>query len=717
MITEDFMANQSPQKKPQNAAPVLWDASAHAPELSQLAKFAEFVESRHGVKFARPFDERCYGDIHRWSVENVADFWDAVWDFTGVIGDQGAATLEKTDAPPYVRFYPNARISYAENVLQYWIDHPDEEAVIYRHQDSPSVIWKGRDLCEAVSRWEQALVASGVQSGECIALNMPYTPDYLAIRLAAANLGAPVVKAGTEMKIHALLKRFVQASPVLLIAADGYGFKDKSVDYCASVREIQEGLPSLRKTLVLPQGERARLEGLKDAACGKALVDSFKPEELVFPRRDFDYPLAYLFSSGSTGTPKGFIHGQGNLILKHKAEHHLNLNIGPGSRYFQNSSITWMMSDYLDSAPATGATIMIYDGRHDFPTADVQLRFAADHKATHLGTSAGLIKATWMAAHIDARKNGIDLSALQYIIYTGGALHDKGFEYLHNHVSGTAAIWGVSGGTDLCGCFVGGNPFTSTVAGRIPGPMLGMDVQAWDDDGHKTAENEKGEMVCVSPFPSMPVGFLSDPGAKRYYKEYFRMYDGKSQHSGNGPVWAHGDKMAFVQGLNLVIYGRSGMTHNKQDLRSEPYDIYQELDAQNFPPGAAIREKASVNFFHPDNGDNLIVLFLAMHDGAQEVPADLQDQIRTTIAKKIGGYAVPDHIIAVPGLPKTPNGKDVEIPLSKIINGEEIDDPELYTGLDHKGQELPGIPLIAKFKTIGESLRAQYSKPGSSLEP
>ncbi len=711
------MAVNHPKKSVNLPDHVLWQAARHKPEESQLAAFVFYVEKHYGQNFPRPFDKACYTALHRWSVENKEDFWNAAWDFCGVIGERGDVTLETIDTPPYARFYPQGKISYAENLLQYWIDHPTENALVYRHQDGESEIWTGRKLCEEVSRWEQLLRAQGVKEGKCIAINMPYTPDHLAIRLAAANIGAPVVKAGTEMKINALLKRFRQAEPVLLIAPDGYKFKDKNVDYRASVKEIQEGLPSLRKTLVLPYGGQGPVQGgmagIVNAEDAFALKDQFTPQPLKFIRRDFNYPLAYLFSSGSTGTPKGFIHGQGNLILKHMAEHQLNLDMRAGDVYFQNSSITWMMADYLDSAPASGVCAMLYDGRHDYPDEAVQLKFAADHGCTHIGTSAGLIKTTWMGPGIDVTKT-LDLSRLRSIIYTGGALHDKGFDYLHDHVAPNSAIWGVSGGTDLCGCFVGGNPFTDTLAGQIAGPMLGMDVHAWDEDGNDVAEGEKGELVCLGPFPSMPTGFLNDPGGKRYEKEYFLTYKGHKL----GPVWAHGDKMAFVDGLALVIYGRSGMTHNKHDLRSEPYDIYQELDPAVFPAAEDIREKASVNFFHPENGDNLIVMFLAMKDGADAVPQDLQDAIRARIAKNIGGYAVPDHIIAVPCLPKTPNGKDVEIPLAKVLGGEEIDDPELYTGTDCAGREVPGKGLIALFAQHGETLRAQYAaKPGNGHAP
>lgn len=752
----EFEMNAQPNRQSELPPPSLISKpTPHSMATSQLGLFASYVSETRGIDFGNP-GPKSYDRIHDWSTDfdwetgegTMNDYLMDTWDFTGVIGERGEKAIQLIDKPPYVQFFPDSKINYAENALDFWIKNPDRDAIHFSQEGEESITWSGKKLCEEVSKWEQALRSSGIKKGDCVAVNMPYTPDFVAIKLAAANIGAPLVMGGTEMTLNAMIKRFKQAEPKLLIAPDGFQFRGKMRNHCLPensgkqdvgpekrlcIKNIQENLPSIEKTLVLPykNGETTELDELSNAQNAKSFIDSFKPKELVFERHDFDHPLYYLFSSGSTGTPKGFIHTHGRMICRHKAEHQLNLNMGPPLKevaerlqehvdgffdryksalenqgiittekdwikfknYFQSTYISWMMAPYHISALASGTSLTIFDGSFTFPDPAVQLRLAAKHAATHFITSAGQAKEAWIETALNVI-NEIDLSSVELFGYTGGAMDAAGFDHIHENIFPDTPIVSSSGGTDGCVVLVGGNPFCPVYSGRIVGSILGTKIENLDTEGNPVPSGEKGELTVTRPFMSMPVGFLNDPDGERYRKEYYTVKD-------NPRLFVWGDRMSIDE-YGMVIYGRSGLTHNKHNLRAEPYDIYKELDGKL--PNGLIRQRSSLNFFIGD--ENRIVLMIAQKNGSTEVNKELQDEIINIIKSEIGSHAIPDYIIAYDGLPQTSNGKDIEKLLNKLLEGEDVD-PDFYQVKDHEGDILTADERISQIVSWARQERAR----------
>ncbi len=758
-MTPDFQGASVMSEQP---AQPIWEPTPEQMYSSVLHKFQQFVEAKRGLDFGEPGQD-AYREIFTWSVgfdyENVLeegqrpeqrpgwtpntteDFLSDVWDFTGVIGERGPVVMEKIDHAPYYRFFPDSKVNYTENILDYWIKNPDEIAIIYSHQGDNVIKWTGRTLCEKVSQWEQALRAQGIKKGDCIALNTTYTLDVVALTLAAAMIGAPLIFAGTEMELVAITKRFQQADPKLLISIDGFKHKNRILNHMLAensgrpdrplekrlcVEKLQKNLPTVEDTWILPyaNGETANTENLSNTHDAYAIVNGFVSKPLEFEEHDFDDILYYLFTSASTGTSKGLAHSHGRMVVRHKGEA-INMNFCPGKIYLQDTVISWMMMPYHVSALGSGTTIMIYDGDYMYPKPETQLQFAHDHGCTHFVTSAAKVKG-WHEAGLDLRKIDLSLDMFECFGYTGGALAAPMFTWISECIVSGIPIYSCSGGTDGNFIAVGPNAYSPVFAGQIVGPMLGTKAENLSEDSKSLAPGVRGELCFTAPFVSMPVYLLQDPGAKRLGKEYFLAHEVNDR---GYPIWGHEDKMTFVVDLSsqshnldiqcgqIVIYGRSGLTHNKHNLRSEPYDIYNELD-KKLPAEykAMIRERASLNFFVGD--DNQIAFFVALKNGSTDFPQALKEQIIRVVSENIGSYAVPDHFVALPAFPETPSGKEIAKVLNKVLNEEMPDDPDTYIAKDHEGNPISGEDMINTIYGWAVKKRAELldQRPQPKLE-
>ncbi|MGB4108111.1 MAG: acetoacetate--CoA ligase [Alphaproteobacteria bacterium] len=649
------------------ASTLLWDPAQNGAEESRLGDFVRFVEARGAGPFGG-YDHAAFLKLHAWSVSEPEKFWDAVWDFSGVIGDKGTKVIEKIKDVPWARFFPDSKISYAENLLYRVHKKPDDPAIIARTQNGPDRVLTWEDLCHEVSIWQQALEAAGVVEGDRVAVYLPNVPETVVILLAASNIGAVFASAGMEMGQADLINRFKQVRPKILITAEGYTHGDKTISRAAVIESARKEIESLEKIVLL-----------KDGVC--ELTAGIEPQPLKFVRRDFNHPLYILFSSGSTGKPKCFEHSTGGVMLKHFSEYLLHCDVRPGDRVFYHATPSWMMWNWLAGALSVGATVLMYDGNPAYPDAYAQWEFTTSNGCTHHGSAAPLIL-SWEQAKILPRER-YDLSGLRVIMSTGAVLPKQGFEFIHGAVKDNVKIGSISGGTDIVGCFLGGNAFTPTYAGQINGPMLGCDVQVWDDDGKPV---DAGEMVCANAFPSMPLRFVDDEKGERYSAEYFEFYQGKK-------VWRHGDSIEKTTEGQLVIIGRSDATLNQNGVRIGTVAIYDQLK----PFGNRFKEAAVIDFTRPNNKQTITVLFLALPDGANEVPEDLKTAIKKAVKDNITPYAIPTEIIAVPGVLKTPNGKIAEVVMKKIVNGKSIPNASLY-----------GEELVKNFEKIGVDLARKY---------
>ncbi len=656
------------------ASSLLWDPSKNGVETSVLADFVRFIEARGAGPFGG-FDHAAFLKLQGWAVKEPEKFWDAVWDFSGVIGDKGSKVIEKTKNVPWARFFPDSKISYAENLLHRVHKKPDDPAIIARTQNGPDRVLTWEDLCHEVSIWQQAFEKAGVVEGDRVAVYLPNIPEAIIILLAASNIGAVFASAGMEMGQSDLVNRFKQVKPKILVTTEGYVHGEKTVDRKKVIEHVRAEISSLEKIVVLTEGDHEFTAGIE-------------PQPLEFKRRGFNHPLYILFSSGSTGKPKCFEHSTGGVMLKHISEYLLHCDIRAGDRVFYHATPSWMMWNWLAGSLSTGATILLYDGSPAYPDAYAQWEFTTSNGCTHHGSAAPVIL-SWEQAKIIPRER-YDLSGLRMVMSTGAVLPKQGFEFIHSAVKQNVKIGSISGGTDIVGCFLGGNMFTPTYAGQINGPMLGCDVQVWDEDGKVLGAGEAGELVCANAFPSMPLRFVDDEQGERYAAEYFEYFKdlGPGKH-----VWRHGDSIERTAQGQFVIIGRSDATLNQNGVRIGTVAIYDQLK----PFADKIKDAAAIDFTRPDNKQTITVLFLALPDGSNDVPEDLKAGIKKAVKDNITPYAIPTEIIAVPGTLKTPNGKIAEVVMKKIVSGKSIPNASLY-----------GEELVKNFEKIGEELNKKY---------
>lgn len=659
---------------------------------SRLAAFVEHVQGQTGIDFGA-LGLEAYQALHGWSVENLDDFYAAVWDFCDVRGERGDVVIENPGDILKATFFPDATINFAENMLKRAETHPDAPAIISRtagvEQDR---IFSWQNLCDAVSRWEQALETLGVGEGDRVATYLPHGPEAYILMMAASQRGAVFSSVGTEMGAQATAARFKQIEPKVLVAADGYTHMShpdkpgKPEDRLELIAQISQDVPSFEHIVVLSYlYDAPDLSGIGEkAALADEILKDVQPKMLDFARRDFNAPLAILFSSGSTGQPKCFVHGVGGTLLKHAVEHQFQSDVRPGDKVFFHSTTSWMMFNWLASGLAQGATIMVYDGNPAYPEAGAQLQFAADYGSTHLGTAAAIVQDVW--ARSGVRGGDYDLSALRSLMYTGSVLSEDGFVYVGTHIKSGLSVNGVCGGTDFVGCYAMGNPLASTVAGQLKGPVLGMDVDVWNEDGTSEIEGEVGELVVKNPFASRPLYFWNDEDGARFKAEYFEYFDCEP------PVWRHGDAVKKVPDGQLVIEGRSDTTLNQGGVRIGTQQLYDALTHEDFDD--IIVDALATSFKDAQGGDHT-ALFLVIDSPFDE---GLRARVKAVISDSVGRLCCPHEIMAVPYVLKTPNGKKAEKPTAALLAGKEIKAPETY-GYDG---EILKAELFAK---LGAGLR------------
>lgn len=623
---------------------VLWEPAPSACERTALARFERFVGGRHGCDFA--------GDYHalwRWSVEQLEDFWAAVWDHFQVIAHRPYEQVLAERKMPGARWFPGAEVNYAEHVFRAGEGRDAEPALHARSETRPARTVAWGELRELTARIRTGLVAAGVGRGDRVCAYLPNVPETVAAFLATASLGAIWSSAAPEFGVRAVLDRFRQIEPKVLLAIDGYRYGGRDFERMGAVRELAAAMPSLERTFVLPYlAERPSLDAVERAAPWSELVAD--RDELRFEPVPFDHPLWILYSSGTTGLPKAIVHGHGGILLEHLKKMHLHTDLAPGDRFFWFTTTGWMMWNFLVSGLLAGAELVLYDGSPGHPDMLALWRLADEIGITCFGTSAAFIHSCMKAGVEPGRE--LRLERLRSVGSTGSPLSPEGFVWTYERVKRDLWLFSTSGGTDVCTAFVGGVPTLPVWCGELQARALGAKVEAFDERGHSVI-GQVGELVITEPMPSMPVFFWNDPDGSRYRESYFDVYPG---------VWRHGDWIEITPRGSAVIYGRSDATINRQGVRMGTSEIYRAVLAVDEVEDALVVDVPR------SGGDSWMPLFVVLREGV-ELNDELKHRIRRRVREDCSPRHVPDGIFQVPAIPRTLSGKTLEVPIKRILMG------------------------------------------------
>jgi len=627
------------------------------PERIAGANITRFMDRLNAAGIAA----ESFADLYEWSISDRAAFWEAVWDFCGVVGERGTRTLEHGDRMPGARWFGDATLNYAENLLQRRDDAP---AIVFRREDGLRRELSSTELRQQVERLRLALRAAGLQPGDRVAAILPNIPEAIVAFLAVASLGAIWSSCSPDFGTQGVLDRFGQIRPKLLFVVDGYLYRGRHFDNLEKLAAIQAELPTLERTVVVPYTrQEPPLEGLRNTVPWEELAGGGPVPESAFERFPFDHPLYILFSSGTTGKPKCIIHGAGGSLLQHLKEHQLHSDVGPGDRLFYFTTLGWMMWNWLVSGLASGATLMLFDGNPFHPGPEALWDLAEQEAFTIFGTSAKFIDSCKKAGIEPARSH--DLSQLRAVLSTGSPLAPESFDWVYQSVKQDLHLASIAGGTDIVSCFVLGCPLLPVYRGEIQHAGLGMKVEVFDEAGSPIV-GEAGELVCSAAFPSMPVGFWDDPDGSRYREAYFERFPG---------VWHHGDWMGITERGGAIMYGRSDSTLNPGGVRIGTSEIYRQVEQLE-----EVEESIAVGQETGD-ADQRIVLFVKLREGLQ-----LTDELRDVIRRQIRENTTPRHVPAiiaqVNDIPRTRSGKISEIAVRDVLhdrpvkNTEALDNPE-----------------------------------------
>jgi acetoacetyl-CoA synthetase len=626
---------------------LLWEPPQSLLENSNMNKFMNWLDETRGISF------QSYQELWKWSTTNIEGFWSAIWHFYQIKAHTPYSEVLIDRKMPGAQWFPGATLNYAEHIFRQAV--PEKPAIIYETEIRPLGELTWGQLQKDTAAIAQYLKSIGVERGDRVAAYASNIHETVTVFLACASIGAVWSSCAPEFGIMSVIDRFKQIEPKVLFAVDGYRYGGKDFDRMELIKQIQEELPGLKQTIIIPYlSETPAVSGLNEAVLWTTILSQYKGEALAYEAVPFGHPLWILYSSGTTGKPKAIVQSQGGILLEHLKLGGLQNNLTQDDRFFWYTTTGWMMWNVVVSGLLSGATILLYDGNPGNPNYETLWKFAESTKMTVFGTSASFITACMKEGM--RPKEQFNLSSLKSIGSTGSPLPVSGFEWVYSQVREDIWLFSTSGGTDLCTAFVGGSPLLPVYAGELQCSALGAAVKAFNDQADELID-DIGELVITEPMPSMPVYFWNDKTGKRYHDSYFDVYPG---------IWRHGDFIKITSKGSAVIYGRSDATINRGGVRMGTSEIYSALEG--IPE---VIESLVVDV--PINSEqSYMPLFVVLKEGA-ELSDDLKTRINGAIRQGCSPRHVPNRIISVKDLPKTLNGKKLEVPIKKILMGTPVE--------------------------------------------
>ena len=624
----------------------LWELPVTLRNKTRISRYMKWLRSHAQLDF------REYDELYQWSVEKPADFWASIWQYFQVKSYTPYKQVLSNDDMPHARWFEGATLNYAEHIFNGRTDF--SPAIKFLSEDAPLSTLSWDELHRQVAHIAAFLKEKGVVKGDRIVGYLPNIPEAVVAFLAAASLGAIWSSASPDFGTASVIERFAQIEPKILFAADGYRYGGKAFNRLETIEAIAEQLPTLKTVVIIPFLDK------KFKIFNKTISFPFETwqnalntegEALTYEPVNFDHPLYILFSSGTTGIPKAIVHGHGGILLEHLKYLAFHNDLNAGETFFWYSTTGWMMWNFAVSSLLLGGTMLIYDGSPAYPSLDFLWQLADENSVQHFGTSAPYI-VSCMKAGFDTKTANIKLRSLRSIGSTGSPLPDEAFSYIYEHIKKDVWLASISGGTDVCTAWVGGNILLPVVEGEIQCRCLGCAMESWDELGNPIL-NEVGEMVVTKPMPSMPVFFWKDENFEKYNASYFEMYPS---------VWRHGDWLKITDRQSLIIYGRSDATLNRQGVRIGTAEIYRVLDAIT-----DLKDALIVNL-ELKGGEHFMPLFVVCTEGVV-FDDNLKTKIKKALREAYSPRHVPDDIIAVSDIPYTISGKKLEAPVKKILMG------------------------------------------------